>query len=115
MESLVTLIGMAIVAFASTNVDDAFVLVAFITNRDFGVGDVVLGQYGGMAALFSLSVVAALTSVTIPPQSLGLLGFVPIAIGIKKAYTLWRSPTKTKALRRTTAASPHRKILAARP
>jgi cadmium resistance protein CadD (predicted permease) len=110
MESLVTLIGMAIVAFASTNVDDAFVLVAFITNRDFGVGDVVLGQYAGMAALFSLSVVAALMSVTIPPQSLGLLGFVPIAIGIKKAYTLWRSPSKTEVLRRSTGAP--RRILA---
>src|SRR5258707_10535187 len=112
MESLVTLTGIAIVAFASTNVDDAFVLVAFITNRDFGVGDVVLGQYGGMAALFSLSVVAALMSVTIPPQSLGLLGFVPIAIGIKKAYRLWRSPSKTEVLRRTTSAGAHRRILA---
>ncbi len=80
--------------FASTNVDDAFVLVAFLTNRDFGVGDVVLGQYGGMAALYSLSVVAALISVTIPPQFLGLLGFyILIAIGIKKAYRPWRSPT----------------------
>jgi cadmium resistance protein CadD (predicted permease) len=111
MESLVTLTGMAIVAFASTNVDDAFVLVAFITNRDFGVGDVVLGQYGGMAAMYSLSVVAALISVTIPPQSLGLLGFIPIAIGIKKAYTLWRSPSKTEVLRRTTSAGAHRRIL----
>jgi cadmium resistance protein CadD (predicted permease) len=110
MESVVTLTGMAIVAFASTNVDDAFVLVAFITNRDFRVGDVVLGQYGGMAAMYSLSVVAALISVTIPPQSLGLLGLIPIAIGIKKA--LWRSPSKTEVLRRTTRAGAHRRILA---
>jgi cadmium resistance protein CadD (predicted permease) len=110
MESVVTLTGMAIVAFASTNVDDAFVLVAFITNRNFGVGDVVLGQYGGMAAMYSLSVVAALISVTIPPQSLGLLGLIPIAIGIKKA--LWRSPSKTEVLRRTTRAGAHRRILA---
>jgi len=112
MESLATLTGMAIVAFASTNVDDAFVLVAFITNRDFRVGDVVLGQYGGMAALYSLSVVAALISVTIPPQSLGLLGFIPIAIGIKKAYRLWRSPSETEVIRRTTSAGAHRRILA---
>src|SRR5260370_16823517 len=112
MESLVTLTGMAIVAFASTNVDDGFVLVALINNRDFRVGDVVLGQYGGMAALYSLSVVAALISVTIPPPSLGLLGFIPIAIGIKKAYRLWRSPSETEVLRGTTSAGAHRRILA---
>src|SRR5260370_34366146 len=99
MESLVTLTGMAIVAFASTNVDDAFVLVAFITNRDFRVGDVVLRQYGGMAGLYSLSRVPALRSLTSPPQALGLHDRIPTASGLNKAYRLWRSSSETEVRR----------------
>ncbi len=34
MESLVTLIGLAIVVFASTNIDDVFVLVAFFADKN---------------------------------------------------------------------------------
>ena len=90
MDSLVTLAGIAIVAFASTNVDDGFVLVAFFADRNFRVGDVVLGQYGGLAIIYVLSLIAALVSIAIPSPFLGLLGFIPITIGIKKAFGLRR-------------------------
>jgi cadmium resistance protein CadD (predicted permease) len=51
MESLVTPIGLAIVAFASTNIDDVFVLVTFLADKHFGVRDVVIGQYAGVGTL----------------------------------------------------------------
>jgi cadmium resistance protein CadD (predicted permease) len=111
MEPLITLIGIAIVAFVSTNVDDAFVLVAFFSDRNFSAGDVVVGQYGGMAAMYVLSLVAVLISVTIPAPFLGLLGLIPIAIGIKKTVRLWRSPAKEENFQPAASAGTHRRIL----
>jgi cadmium resistance protein CadD (predicted permease) len=107
MEPLITLIGIAIVAFASTNVDDAFVLVAFFSDRNFSAGDVAAGQYGGVAAMYVLSLVAVLISVTIPAPFLGLLGLIPIAIGIKNSQTLAqpgeRGKLPTRSQRRDTS------------
>ena len=40
------------IAFASTNIDDAFVLVAFLANRRLRAREVVIGQYFGMSADF---------------------------------------------------------------
>ena len=47
-ESLLALIGMAIVLFASTNVDDVFVIVGFLAEKRILTRDIVLGQYVGL-------------------------------------------------------------------
>jgi Tn3 transposase DDE domain len=44
MESLVADISLAIVAFASTNLDDIFVLVTFFSDTSFSARDVVVGH-----------------------------------------------------------------------
>jgi cadmium resistance protein CadD (predicted permease) len=108
---LITLIGIAVVAFASTNVDDAFVLVAFFSDRNFSAGDVIVGQYGGVAAMYVLSLVAVLISVTIPAPFLGLLGLIPIAIGTRKAFRLWRNPAKEEYFQPAAGVAAHRRIL----
>jgi cadmium resistance protein CadD (predicted permease) len=90
MKSLLALIGIAIVLFASTNVDDVFVLVGFFADRRFRTRDTVLGQYVGIAALFSASVAASLLSLVIPRAYIGLLGVIPILIGGKKLFELYQ-------------------------
>lgn len=97
MESPVAPIGLAIVAFVSTNIDDLFVLVTFLVDRHFTVRDVVIGQYAGMAALYAISGIAAMISLIIPPAYLGLLGLVPLAIGIKKLWYLLERDEKKNA------------------
>jgi cadmium resistance protein CadD (predicted permease) len=96
MESLLALIGMAIVLFASTNVDDVFVLVGFFSDKRFRTRDTVLGQYVGITALFSASVAASLFSLVIPRAYIGLLGVIPILIGGMKLFELYqqRDPTE---------------------
>src|SRR5258708_30523029 len=89
MESLLALIGMAIVLFASTNIDDVFVLVGFFADKRFRTRDTVLGQYVGITALFSASVAASLLSLMIPRAYIGLLGMIPILIGGKKLFDLY--------------------------
>jgi cadmium resistance protein CadD (predicted permease) len=96
MESLLALIGIAIVLFASTNVDDVFVLVGFFADRRFRPRDTVLGQYVGIAVLFSASVAASLLSLVIPLAYIGLLGVIPILIGGKKVLELYRQRNRTE-------------------
>jgi cadmium resistance protein CadD (predicted permease) len=84
MDSLVTLVTLAVMTFASTNIDDAFVLVGFFADKNFRTHDVVIGQYLGIGALCAASMIFALIALVIPPAYIGLLGLVPIAIGINK-------------------------------
>jgi cadmium resistance protein CadD (predicted permease) len=95
MKSLVALLGLAIVLFVSTNVDDLVVLVGFFAHPKFRARDVVAGQYAGLAVLFTLSVAATLLSLVIPKAYLGLLGIFPILIGIGKLLELRRDRTRT--------------------
>ena len=88
---MLPLIGLAVVVFASTNIDDVFVLVGFFADKNFRAHDVVIGQYAGITALYVISAIAALISLVIPPVYIGLLGLVPMAIGAKKLYYLWRN------------------------
>ena len=73
-------------AFAVTNIDDFIVLTTlFATSGRGGPArrDIVVGQYVGIAALLLVSVLAALALQTVPDRWIGLLGLVPIALGIR--------------------------------
>src|ERR1700749_4681711 len=88
MESLPALLGLAVVLFVSTNVDDLVVLVALFADSRFRTRDVVAGQYLGLAVLFVVSAAGALLALVIPNTYLGLLGIFPILIGIRKLIAL---------------------------
>lgn len=87
MEHL-ALIGVAIVLFASTNVDDVFVLLGFFSDPKFTLSQVVTGTYIGLASLYAASVVASLISLVVAPAYVGLLGLAPIVIGMKQVWEL---------------------------
>jgi cadmium resistance protein CadD (predicted permease) len=82
------LLALAITLFASTNVDDLVVLIGFFADRRFRVRDIVAGQFAGVAALFLVSAVGSLLSLVISRTYLGLLGILPIVIGIRKLSDL---------------------------
>jgi cadmium resistance protein CadD (predicted permease) len=88
MEHLVGLIGLAVALFASTNVDDVFVLLGFFADSKFRGRQVVVGHYIGFGTLYGVSVVASLMSLVIPTAYIGLLGLAPILIGLKKVWEL---------------------------
>ncbi len=95
MESLSALLGLAVVLFVSTNVDDLVLLIAFFADSTFRARDVVAGQYAGLAFLFVVSVAGALLSLVIPQAYLGLLGIFPILVGIHKLLELRHDPAGT--------------------
>ena len=82
---LATAVLTGIVSFAATNIDDIFILMLFFsqTSEAFRNWHVVVGQYLGFAALVALSILGSLGVLIVPEEWIGLLGLVPIFLGIR--------------------------------
>jgi cadmium resistance protein CadD (predicted permease) len=89
-ESLALVVGLAVVLFVSTNLDDIVLVVAFLADRRFRTSEVTAGQLVGIAALYGASVAASLVSVAVAPEHVAWLGLVPIALGIKELAEQFR-------------------------
>lgn len=94
VDNIFGIFGLAVVLFVSTNVDDIFVLLGFFIDPKFRTRQIVIGQYLGVAALCSASLLASMISLVIPAAYIGLLGFAPILLGLKKLWE-WRKGIKT--------------------
>lgn len=83
---MISTIITALVSFFSTNIDDIFILMLFFSqvNKDIKVKHIVIGQYLGIGALTAISIAGALGISIIPQEYGGLLGLVPIYLGIKE-------------------------------
>lgn len=88
----ISLVLLGIVAFAATNIDDIFLLMMFFSSPSLQARHVVIGQYLGLGLLVAISAVASLLSLVVPSRIIGLLGLVPILIGIKKYFELRTLP-----------------------
>ena len=75
-----------ILAFISTNIDDIFVLMLFYAqvNEKLRKRDIVIGQYIGIFILIAVSLLGAFGVSFIPQKYTGLLGIIPIILGIKE-------------------------------
>ena len=82
------LVGVGIVAFVSTNIDDLLILMAFFATPRFPPFQIVLGQYIGMGSLIAVSLLGFLIALVVPRNLIGLIGLFPIAIGIKELLEL---------------------------
>lgn len=73
--------------FAGTDIDDLVILtVLFLAARAGGrprPGQIWAGQYAGIAVLVGVSILAALGLTVVPDRWVGLLGLVPLALGIR--------------------------------
>ena len=86
----------AVLSFASTNIDDIFVLMILYSQVQNvkGIVRVVAGQYFGIGALTILSILGALGTQIFPPQYIGLLGFLPLFLGIRSWIVYRREQEK---------------------
>jgi cadmium resistance protein CadD (predicted permease) len=97
MDQLLSTLAIAIAAFASTNIDDLFLLSSLFVDSEFRTLSVIVGQFLGMSALVLISILAALFTVTIPRGWIGLLGFAPLFLGINRLWKLLnRRPEKSQ-------------------
>lgn len=78
--------------FAATNVDDIVVLtVLFLKSRASGqpkIWQIWAGQYLGLFALVAASAAAALGLTVLPDRWVGLMGVVPIVLGLRNLVKL---------------------------
>jgi len=91
MDSLPSLLGLAVVVFVSTNFDDVFLLLGFFSDRTLRPRTIVLGQFVGIGALYAVSIAGALAALVIPRAYVGFLGLAPVTIGLIKLVQGWRS------------------------
>lgn len=73
-----------ITAFAATNIDDIVILMLLFAqgNSGFRPRQIVVGQYLGFTALIVASLPGFVGGIFIPRPWIGLLGFLPISIGL---------------------------------
>lgn len=86
MNGLLTAISTGLTAFTATNLDDILILMLFFSqvNALFRKRHIVAGQYLGFTALVLASLPSFFGSLLLPRPCVGLLGLVPIAIGISR-------------------------------
>lgn len=90
MAVLFATVGLAFVAFASTNIDDIVVVSAFFAEPGMRPRSVVIGQFVGIGALVLASLIAARLALTIPEGWVSLLGLVPLVLGVRRLVALRR-------------------------
>lgn len=84
-----TTIISAVISYIATSIDYIVILVvlfAQMKRKNGSVRDIVLGQYLGFTILIGVSLLAAFGLALIPQQWIGLLGLVPILIGLKVLF-----------------------------
>ena len=96
MSSLISDVGVGIVVFVSTNIDDIFLLAAFFADPRLRARSIVIGQYLGIGALVLVSALAARLALAFPAGWVALLGAVPLLMGLTKLRALRGSAVDTE-------------------
>ena len=87
MELLIT----SAIAFMSTNIDDVFILILFYGNKKFKDLEILTGQFLGILTLITISLIGSLVGLFIGQSYVGLLGLVPIYLGVRGIWRLLSS------------------------
>ncbi|MEH2333211.1 cadmium resistance transporter [Nostoc sp.] len=84
MSQLGTAFSEGIIAFIATNIDDIIILLIFFSQIDanFRRRHILLGQYLGFSAIIIASLPGFFGGLVIHREWIGLLGLLPIGIGI---------------------------------
>jgi cadmium resistance transport/sequestration family protein len=88
MEWIIGTVAIAVTAFTATNIDDILILTIFFAQVDskFRPRHILIGQYLGFALLILASLPGYFGGLIIDHKWIGLLGLLPIAIGIKHLF-----------------------------
>ena len=90
MIDILGIIAIGVAAFAATDIDDLFVLMILFSSLNFPVRHIILGQYLGIGLLIVIGLVGSLISLVVPSYAIGLMGIVPIILGVKDLIEISR-------------------------
>lgn len=85
-------VAVGIVLFASTNIDDIFLTMAFFADPRLDRRAVVAGKFLGIGAIVAVSTAAAACAMAVPPEWVALLGLAPLGLGLHRLWSAWRAP-----------------------
>lgn len=88
MSGLINAIPTGVSAFIATNLDDLVILTLLFSqvNNTFRRRHIIAGQYLGFSALVITSLLGFLMGLVLPQNWIGLLGIVPIALGMNRLF-----------------------------
>ena len=109
MNEILTIVALAAGAFVGTNLDNLILLVAFLSRYRLHTRVVIAGYISGMALIGALCFLIAKVGDVIPVQYLGLLGVIPILIGLKALYQLFL-PEQTRQADKLVSVENHRAV-----
>lgn len=89
MDILLTSLLVGISSFAATNIDDLVLISLYFAQATTPQKRraIIVGQYLGITSLVGLSLIGALSALIIPEKYIGLLGILPIFLGVKHFLT----------------------------
>lgn len=89
MNSFIIAFIQGIIAFAATNIDDIIILLLLFSELDynFRCRHILIGQYLGFIIIIILSLPGFFGGLVIQHEYIGLLGLLPIAIGMKQIFS----------------------------
>lgn len=92
MNEILAVVGLMAAAFAATNLDNLVLLVVLFGDRSFRSRDILFG-YGLVAVSAAALAFAAARGIDMAPSRyLGLLGIIPIGLGLARLRDLFRTP-----------------------
>jgi cadmium resistance protein CadD (predicted permease) len=77
-------IGLAVVTFVITNIDDLLILSVFFTAPTFKARNIIVGQFAGIIVLIVLSLSGVILGNFLSDRWISLLGILPIIVGVKE-------------------------------
>ena len=103
MNKLVTAFTEGIIAFVATNIDDLLILLLFFSqvNVNFRRRHIVIGQYLGFAVIIIASLPGFFGGLVVPQKFIGLLGLLPIAIGLLQLVNRGEETTEVQTVTST--------------
>ncbi len=100
MNELGTAFLAGITAFVATNIDDIIILLLFFAQVDdkFRRRHIVFGQYLGFTLLILASLPGFFGGLVVPHEWIGLLGLLPIVIGLKQLLDRQEDATQVQTV-----------------
>ncbi len=84
--SALSLALLSALVFATTNLDDFFVLLGFFSEAKLHFRRIVARQIIGVGLLVAVSLIAAFVVTAVSPAYVGFLGFVPLLSASSRCY-----------------------------
>jgi cadmium resistance protein CadD (predicted permease) len=90
-----SVLGLIAGSFVATNIDNLAMLVGWLLSGRGKPGQILLGYLLGMSGLLILACGFGLGATFVPDRFIGYLGIIPIALGVKGIYELFRARGET--------------------